>query len=76
MAASPYPDAAIRYTGGDRGWRGDVPRSRMSPSELAKLGFTVRHTSDEAVRLAVQALAQEVFGDRARSLDDSAGEPH
>ena len=61
VAASPYKDATIRYTGGDRGWPGDVPRSYMNPEKLAKLGFRVRNTSDEAVRMAVEALAKEVF---------------
>lgn len=61
VAASPYKDAIIRYTGGDRGWPGDVPRSRMSPEKLAALGFRVRFTSDEAVAQAVAALAREVF---------------
>ena len=61
VAASPYPGAAIRFTGGSRGWPGDVPRSRMSPAKLAALGWKVRHTSDEAVRRAVEALAPEVF---------------
>lgn len=61
VAASPYRDATIRFTGGDRGWPGDVPRSRMNPEKFAKLGFRVRHSSDEAVRLAVEALAREVF---------------
>jgi len=62
VAASPYPSARIRYTGGNRGWPGDVPRSRMDPGKLASLGFRVRHTSDKAVQLAVEALAREVFG--------------
>jgi UDP-glucose 4-epimerase len=62
VAASPYPGAAVRYTGGDRGWPGDVPRSRMDPGKLAALGFRVRFTSDEAVARAVAALAVEVFG--------------
>jgi UDP-glucose 4-epimerase len=61
VQASPYPEATIRFTGGDRGWPGDVPRSRMSPDKLARLGFRVRHTSDEAVRMAIEALALEVF---------------
>lgn len=65
VAASPYPRARIRYTGGERGWKGDVPRSRMSPDRLAALGFRVRHTSDDAVRMAVEALAREVFGPHA-----------
>jgi UDP-glucose 4-epimerase len=59
---SPYPNAEIRYTGGDRGWPGDVPQSRLKPDKLAALGFRVRHTSDQAVGMAVAALAKEVFG--------------
>ena len=62
VAASPYPDARIHYTGGDRGWPGDIPRSQMDASKIANLGWRVRHSSDEAVQLAVTALAAEVFG--------------
>jgi UDP-glucose 4-epimerase len=58
---SPYPGAAIRYTGGDRGWAGDVPRSLMNPQKLADLGYRVAHTSHQAVERAVIALASEVF---------------
>ncbi len=72
IAASPYPTARIHYTGGRRGWPGDVPRSRMAPSRLAAAGFAVRHTSDEAVKLAVGQLAQEVFGQRANPLGDES----
>jgi UDP-glucose 4-epimerase len=68
VAASPYPGACIRYTGGERGWRGDVPRSRLDASRLAQLGFRLGRTSDEAVRAAVGELAREVFGERARPL--------
>lgn len=62
VAASPYPNARIRYTGGERGWPGDVPQSRLAPDALAALGYRVSRTSDEAVREAVSALAREVFG--------------
>ncbi|MBK8996733.1 MAG: NAD-dependent epimerase/dehydratase family protein [Myxococcales bacterium] len=62
VAASPYPSARIRYTGGERGWPGDVPQSRIAPNRLAELGWRVSRTSDEAVREAVGALAREVFG--------------
>jgi UDP-glucose 4-epimerase len=62
VAASPYPRAPIRYTGGERGWPGDVPRSRLDPSKLAELGFRVGSTSDAAVRRAIAELAREVFG--------------
>jgi UDP-glucose 4-epimerase len=62
VAASPNPRAAIRYTGGERGWPGDVPRSLLVPDALAALGFRVRSSSDEAVARAVGELAREVFG--------------
>jgi UDP-glucose 4-epimerase len=62
VAASPHPKAKIRYTGGDRGWPGDIPRSRMDASKLAALGFGVSMTSDQAVLRSVKELAREVFG--------------
>jgi UDP-glucose 4-epimerase len=69
VQASPCPRATIEYTGGDRGWPGDVPRSRMSPEKLAALGFRVRMTSDEAVRAAVLALAEQVFGTKRENAE-------
>jgi len=41
------------YTGGDRGWVGDVPRFRYDLSRIEALGWKAGRTSDEAVRLAV-----------------------
>ncbi|MBN2193228.1 MAG: NAD-dependent epimerase/dehydratase family protein [Polyangiaceae bacterium] len=61
VAASPNPTATIRYRGGERGWPGDVPRSRMLGDRLAALGYRLTRTSDEAVAAAVAALAKEVF---------------
>ncbi len=62
IAASPNPNARIRYTGGERGWPGDVPHSRLDAGKLAALGFRVSRTSDQALEEAVQVLAREVFG--------------
>jgi UDP-glucose 4-epimerase len=59
--AAPPPRIAIRYTGGQRGWPGDVPRSRLDASAARALGWRPSRTSDEAVREAVAALAREVF---------------
>jgi UDP-glucose 4-epimerase len=53
-------DAPIRYTGGDRGWVGDVPRFRYSVDKLAKLGWRSTSSSLEVVRRTVaEALAHE-----------------
>lgn len=62
VRASPSPKATIRYLGGERGWRGDVPRSRMRADKLRRLGFSLALTSDEAVLRAVSEVAREVFG--------------
>jgi UDP-glucose 4-epimerase len=50
------PGAGIRYTGGDRGWVGDVPRFNYSIAKLQKLGWHPRSSSEQAVKAAVQAL--------------------
>ena len=63
VAASPSKNAVIKYAGGSQGWPGDVPVSRIKPDKLAKLGFKVRFTSDEAVEQAVREVAREVFSD-------------
>ena len=47
-------DAKIRYTGGDRGWVGDVPEFRYDLTKVNKLGWTAPHNSNDSVRLAIQ----------------------
>ena len=47
-------DARIRYTGGDRGWVGDVPEFRYDLSKINALGWRAAHDSDASVRLAIQ----------------------
>lgn len=43
----------FKYTGGDRGWKGDVPRFSYDISKVLSTGWKPRHTSDEAVRQTV-----------------------
>jgi UDP-glucose 4-epimerase len=62
VAASPNPGARIDYWTSPQGWPGDVPRSLIKPDKLAALGFRVRLTSDDAVRMAVAEVSREVFG--------------
>ncbi|MXR53004.1 NAD-dependent epimerase/dehydratase family protein [Halovenus sp. WSH3] len=49
-----------RYTGGERGWTGDVPRMRLSIEKLAGLGWTPELSSEDAVRRATAELAREI----------------
>lgn len=47
-------NAQIRYTGGARGWVGDVPEFQYDLSKVNKLGWTAKYNSNEAVRMAVK----------------------
>ena len=44
------------YTGGARGWVGDIPKTWLSTEKARKMGWKTNHSSDEAVRLAVREL--------------------
>ena len=44
----------FKYTGGDRGWKGDVPRFSYDISKVLSTGWSPKHTSDEAVRQTVK----------------------
>lgn len=46
----------FRYTGGDRGWPGDVPQVRFNVERMNKLGWRAKHSSDEAVRRAIREM--------------------
>jgi len=52
-------DPDYEYTGGDRGWTGDVPRMRLSIEKLAALGWVPEDSSDDAVRRAARELVAE-----------------
>ena len=55
-------DPEYAYTGGDRGWTGDVPKMRLSIAKLADLGWEPSIESDEAVRRAARQLIDEIVG--------------
>ena len=48
------------YTGGDRGWTGDVPKMRLSIEKLADLGWEPSIESDAAVRRSARELIDEI----------------
>ncbi|WP_247002583.1 NAD-dependent epimerase/dehydratase family protein [Halosolutus gelatinilyticus] len=53
-------DPDFEYTGGDRGWTGDVPKMRLSIEKLSALGWEPAMSSDEAVRRATRELIAEL----------------
>jgi len=60
LEASRHTDTRIRYTGGDRGWAGDVPRFQYAVDKLAALGWRPNQSSHEAIRQAARELAAEI----------------
>lgn len=50
------PRPSFEYSGGDRGWKGDVPIVRLNTDRIRALGWTCRRGSREALREAILAL--------------------
>jgi len=53
-------DAKIEYTGGDRGWAGDIPRARLAIEKMLESGFDVSMNSEEAIRHTASVLLEEI----------------
>ncbi|MEA1956733.1 MAG: NAD-dependent epimerase/dehydratase family protein [Euryarchaeota archaeon] len=56
MRVSPKPK--LKFTGGKRGWKGDVPIMLLDASKLNELGWKQKYNSEEAVRKAVGDLLE------------------
>lgn len=52
-------NAKIRYTGGDRGWVGDVPKFAYNLEKIHALGWKASLTSDQAVQKAIDYILKE-----------------
>ncbi len=52
--------ARIEFTGGERGWAGDVPQQNLAIDRLRSTGFQSRYNSQEAVRKTIEVLRQEL----------------
>ena len=55
-------DVDLKYTGGRRGFPGDVPELLLDASKMKLLGWQASHTSDEAVRIAARRLLGKEAG--------------
>jgi UDP-glucose 4-epimerase len=58
------PGAEIEYTGGSRGWAGDVPRFQYDTSRIHARGWKPTMTSTEAIAKAIDELVAESAGSR------------
>jgi UDP-glucose 4-epimerase len=46
----------FRFTGGDRGWKGDVPKMMLDIGKIKALGWSPKHNSSGAVRETAKSL--------------------
>lgn len=63
----------VVYTGGESGWKGDVPRFLLSTEKMAKLGWKAGRTSEEAVREAAGIVVGEHLRKRGRGRPSAQG---
>ena len=55
----PEGKVRIEYTGGDRGWKGDVPIVRLNTDRIRRLGWVCRRTSRQALCVALHAMLED-----------------
>jgi UDP-glucose 4-epimerase len=61
LAQTGRTDTRVLFTGGDRGWPGDVPQFRYDTSRLQALGWNPERHSTDAVRHAVERILDNGF---------------
>jgi UDP-glucose 4-epimerase len=55
---------SYEFTGGDRGWKGDVPTVRLNTDRIKALGWKCRRSSAEALRASMCAMADDYVAGR------------
>jgi UDP-glucose 4-epimerase len=48
------------YTGGNRGWKGDVPVVRLSVKKIRKLGWRPKLNSKQAMEKALESIWDQI----------------
>ena len=49
-------DVKFKYTGGARGWAGDIPRFQLDANKIRVLGWNENYSSDDAVRKSIREI--------------------
>ena len=59
------PDSvALQFTGGDRGWKGDVPVVRLSSARLRATGWDCHNSAHEAIRRSLAEMLPDIRAGR------------
>lgn len=53
-----YENVEYKYTGGNVGWKGDVPKFQYDLSKIHNAGWIAKHTSDESVKDTVKFIKE------------------
>lgn len=61
-AGLPAGSVRLEYTGGDRGWKGDIPIMRLNTAKIRGLGWSCSKPTREALRSAIAAMIAEPVG--------------
>lgn len=49
----------VKYTGGESGWKGDVPKFLLDNKKMKKLGWKPKRSSEQAIREAAKIVVKE-----------------
>ena len=60
----PLADTTLSFTGGDRGWKGDVPVVRLDTARIRSLGWSNTMSSKEALRASMRAMLPDARAGR------------
>jgi UDP-glucose 4-epimerase len=60
----PHGSVRLEYTGGDRGWKGDVPIVRLNSDRIRALGWANKRTSRESLRDSMLAMIPDAQAGR------------
>lgn len=54
----------FQYSGGDRGWKGDVPIVRLNSEKIRGLGWKNKLTANEAIRKSLSSIIEDARNDK------------
>jgi UDP-glucose 4-epimerase len=57
-------EVQVEYTGGDRGWKGDVPVVRLNTDRIRNLGWSCRRTSQQALCVSMHSMLEDTRAGR------------
>ena len=54
----------FKYSGGDRGWKGDVPTIKLNSGKIQSIGWSCQYSSEDAIRHSMAAMLKDLLKDK------------